>query len=90
MKYHHFFVSLFTLSAIIMIDYILVVIIGVTANQFGATNSFYEFIYPYIIGAIIVSSIIVPIFVLHKYSANQNDVEHSIIDNSSIFINQTA
>ncbi len=93
MKFHHFFVSLFTLSAIIMVDYILVVVIGITANQFGATNSFYELIYPYIIGTIILSSIVVPIFVvLHKHSAKQkeNNVMHSITTHSSIYIKQTA
>ena len=70
----------------------LVVAIGITANQFGATISFYELMYPYIIVTIVAASIIAPMLVLHKhYTARKgNSVVHSIRAQSSILINQTA
>ena len=75
-----------------MIDYILVVAIGVTANQFGATISFYKFIYPIIIGITLVVSFVVPIVSFIIYSVKQKDDSkvHNSIDFNDVFLKEIA
>lgn len=92
MKPYYLFISLFALSAILMIDYMLVVVIGITAKLFGASIGFYELVYPYIIGIIVVASIVGLIVVFLKHAVNQkrNGVVHSIISHHSVLIDQTA
>ncbi|MEN8137822.1 MAG: hypothetical protein ABFR62_05255 [Bacteroidota bacterium] len=80
MKTQYLFVSLFAFAAIFIVDYFLVVLIGVFANAFGANQFFYQVVYPYIISSIAIVSIVLPVAALVKklFSKNKESLIYTI------------
>ncbi|MEN8116937.1 MAG: hypothetical protein ABFS16_08165 [Bacteroidota bacterium] len=62
MKVRYLFISLFILAAVLFVDYILAVSIGIIANVAGAEEHFFQDIYPFITYAIIAASIVISLF----------------------------
>lgn len=52
---------MFIISAIFIADYVLVAVVGIIANAFGASALFYQNVYPYVIALIISASIAYPL-----------------------------
>lgn len=74
MKAQYLFIPLFVLSAVLLVDFMLVAAIGVLSNLFGATSFFYQIVFPYIIEAVVISSLVLlAVSISKKYSFKKSD-----------------
>jgi membrane protein implicated in regulation of membrane protease activity len=93
MKAQYLFVPLFVLSAVLLVDFMFVVAIGVIANLFGATGYFFQMIFPYVITAIVATSIVVlTISLVRKYLITGRNASkiRTIQSQDSVYLGRTA
>jgi len=74
MKAQYLFIPLFVLSAVLLVDFMLVAAIGVFSSLLGASTFFYQIVFPYIIEAVVLSSIVLlAISISKKYLFKNSD-----------------
>lgn len=75
-----------------MLDYMLVVAIGIVANLFGATSVFYQVLYPVLIGVIFIVSMTITLVVFVRNKAKRIDDSKikRIITNNHALLGKTA
>jgi len=93
MKAQYLFIPLFVLSAVLLVDFMLVVAIGVFSSLLGASTFFYQIVFPYIIEAVVLSSIVLLAISISKKYLFKNSDSNSISTINSFgnsFLEKTA